>query len=352
MSIFDHTLLRPFYRLIKTYADDLLRTKEEDVEDRVDKIDSRLPRSKLLRREWQKEVKKIKEWNASKIKKEVQLLVRRAQGHRHLGSHGSSQGASRSSQASDDTLETLEDMLNLARYSYLKQINAEVDVNVVDIGPPSLETFLTYFLARLMQDDMVTSRQFLNSSVSDRRAVVRSCMTDAIEESIPHSVHREILARKSRRRKHHKQKQEEDEQEGTPTQRSATTDTTDTQAEQSEQSEQSAMAPPSNKTNDQKDHGQEATSEKPKKPKKPKKRRVKEVRISLDNEDNEDEYDQDEAQDDDQDDHNGHGHHDTKSQMQALEKRLQYLRTRAANRRPVNYHDDDFELSTNLSEFM
>lgn len=183
MSIFDHCILRKFYRLIKNYTDDLLHGREEDVEDKVDKIDSRTSRSKLLRREWAKAVKAIREWNASRIKKEVDLLTKRAQGH---------------SGDADQVREDLDDFLTLARYKYLEAINPDIDIKSVDIGPSNMETFLSYYLEHLMQDNMVTSRMFLASSVSDRDAVIRSCMTDAIEESIPPSIHREILVRKSR----------------------------------------------------------------------------------------------------------------------------------------------------------
>ena len=301
MSIFDHYILRKFYRLVKNYTEDLLRDKVEDVEDKVDKIDSRMSRTKLLRREWNKTVKAIRDWNAVRIKKEVKELVKRAQGH-----HGSS----------DQVREDLDDFLMLARYKYLEAINPKADVEDVDIGPANLDTFLSYYLEKLMRDDMVTSRQFLNSSVSDRTAVIRSCMTDSIEESIPASIHREILNKKSRRKK--KETKEEASKE----------------EHKEEASKDTSMQPPN-----------PPSSKEPKEPKeeekKPRKRRVKEVVLEKGDQD----------QDQDQDDKD-----DEPSQMDILRDRLAALEERDRKMKAGTYKasgkDCDFELNTNLSSFM
>ncbi len=312
MSIFDHYLLRKFYRLIKNYTEDLLRHKEEDVEDKVDKIDSRASRTKLLRREWGKVVKTVRDWNATRIKKEVKELVKRAQGHRNDEAQ---------------MREDLDDFLTLARYKYLEEINPKADVESLDIGPSDMETFLSFYLEKLMQDDMVTSRMFLNSSVSDRRAVIRSCMTDAIEESIPMVIHREILSKKSRRKKTQKEPEKE---------------------------EKESMAPPSSKFQrlktknmQEEKESKERTKESAKEPepeqkeKKKKKRRVKEVEVEVDEEEDEDD-------EDDED--------DGPSQMDVLQRRLAALEDRErkmlAGKYKATGKDEDFELNTNLSSFM
>jgi hypothetical protein len=300
MSIFDHYILRKFYRLVKNYTEDLLRDKVEDVEDKVDKIDSRMSRTKLLRREWNKVVKTIRDWNAVRIKKEVKELVRRAQGHRN---------------SPDQVREDLDDFLMLARYKYLEAINPKADVEDVDIGPANLDTFLSYYLEKLMRDDMVTSRQFLNSSVSDRNTVIRSCMTDSIEESIPASIHREILNKKSRRKK--KEPKEE---------------THETKKEPKEKPSMQPPNPPSSKEPKEEEEKEE------KEEKKPRKRRVKEVVLEKG------EQDQDEDEE------------DGPSQMDILRGRLAALEERDRKMKAGTYRasgkDCDFELNTNLSSFM
>lgn len=300
MSIFDHYILRKFYRLVKNYTEDLLRHKEEDVEDKVDKIDSRTSRTKLLRREWGKVMKDIRDWNASRIKKEVKEIVKRAQGHRN-----------EEAQVRED----LDDFLTLARYKYLEEINPAVDVESVGIGPSNLETFLSYYLEKLMQDDMVTSRMFLNSSVTDRRAVIRSCMTDAIEDSIPTSIHRAILSKKSRRKN---KEVVAEEVEDEPAKEVPT-----------------SMAPPSKAFSRLKEEKSESRKE-GKEEKKPKKRRIKEVEVEVD----------DDGGDDDGE----------PSQMDVLQRRLAALEDRERKMREGKFDatgkDEDFELNTNLSSFM
>lgn len=307
MSIFDHYILRKFYRLVKNYTEDLLRSKEEQVEDKVDKIDSRTSRTKLLRREWAKAIKAIREWNASRVKKEVEVLVKRAQGSRT---------------DAQQVREDLDDFLTLSRYKYLEALNPDVNLEEMDIGPPNLETFLSFYLEKLLQDDMVKSRIFLNASVSDRKAVIRSCLTDAVEDSIPSSIHRAILSKKSRRkRKREKvaessstkdEEEEEKDQEASPTKLSP-----------KKEKAKAAMAPP-----------------KESKPSSKRSRRVKEVVLESSKETNEKDDDDDEEP----------------SQMDVLRQRLAALEERDRKLRAGTYkasgQNHDFELNTNLSSFM
>ena len=294
MSIFDHYILRKFYRLIKNYTEDLLRNKEEQVEDKVDKIDSRTSRSKLLRREWAKVIKNIREWNATRMKKEVKILVKRAQGSR---------------MDAEQVHEDLEDFLTLSRYKYLEAINPDVNLEELDIGPANLETFLSFYLEQLMQDDMVSSRQFLNASVSDRMAIIRSCLTDAVEESIPSSIHRAILSKKSRRKRKEKlvtKKEEKQKQDK------------DKVSQDQKEEEEEAISLPKKQT----------TMAAPKK-----KRKIKEV--VLDSSINQKEE---------------------ISQMDILRNRLAALEERDRQMRNGTYtpsgENHDFELNTNLSSFM
>lgn len=305
MSIFDHYILRKFYRLVKNYTQHLLRNKEEQVEEKVDKIDSRTSRSKLLRREWSKTIKGIREWNASRVKKEVEVLVKRAQGSRT---------------DAKQVREDLDDFLTLSRYKYLEAINPDVNLEEMDIGPPNLETFLSFYLEKLLQDDMVTSRQFLNASVSDRTAVIRSCLTDAVEDSIPSSIHRAILSKKSRRKRKKEQvmessstKDEEEEDQKTPP----------TNASPKEKKTKAAMAPP-----------------KESKPSSKRSRRVKEVVLESSKDTSEKDDDKEEEP----------------SQMDVLRQRLAALEERDRKLRAGTYKasgkNHDFELNTNLSSFM
>lgn len=306
MSIFDHYILRKFYRLVKNYTQHLLRNKEEQVEEKVDKIDSRTSRSKLLRREWSKTIKGIREWNASRVKKEVEVLVKRAQGSRT---------------DAKQVREDLDDFLTLSRYKYLEAINPDVNLEEMDIGPPNLETFLSFYLEKLLQDDMVTSRQFLNASVSDRTAVIRSCLTDAVEDSIPSSIHRAILSKKSRRKRKKEQVMEssstkEDEEE-------EDRKTSPTNASPKEEKTKAVMAPP-----------------KESKPSSKRSRRVKEVVLESRKETSEKDDDEEEEP----------------SQMDVLRQRLAALEERDRKLRAGTYKasgkNHDFELNTNLSSFM
>ena len=311
MSIFDHYILRKFYRLVKNYTQHLLRSKEEQVEEKVDKIDSRTSRSKLLRREWSKTIRGIREWNASRVKKEVEGLVKRAQGSRT---------------DAKQVREDLDDFLTLSRYKYLEAIK-DVNLEEMDIGPPNLESFLSFYLEKLLQDDMVTSRQFLNASVSDRTAVIRSCLTDAVEDSIPSSIHRAILSKKSRRKRKKQQVIEssstkEEEEEDQKTSRDASPKKEKTKA---------VMAPP-----------------KESKPPSKRSRRVKEVVLESSKETS-DEKDNEKGDDD--------GHDDNEpSQMDVLRERLAALEERDRKLRAGTYKasgkNHDFELNTNLSSFM
>lgn len=298
MSIFDHYILRKFYRLIKNYTEDLLRNKEEQVEDKVDKIDSRTSRSKLLRREWAKVIKNIREWNATRMKKEVKILVKRAQGSR---------------MDAEQVHEDLEDFLTLSRYKYLEAINPDVHLEELDIGPANLETFLSFYLEQLMQDDMVSSRQFLNASVSDRMAIIRSCLTDAVEESIPSSIHRAILSKKSRRKRKEKQVKKREEQE-----EQAQNKGNESQEKEDKEQEEEAMSLPKKQT----------TMAAPKR-----KRKIKEVVLDSSNSQKED-----------------------ISQMDILRNRLAALEERDRQMRNGTYkpsgENHDFELNTNLSSFM
>ena len=312
MSIFDHYILRKFYRLVKNYTEDLLRSKEEHVEDKVDKIDSRTSRSKLLRREWGKAIRTIREWNASRVKKEVDVLVKRAQGSRT---------------DTKQVREDLDDFLTLSRYKYLEAINPDVNLEEMDIGPPNLETFLSFYLEKLMQDDMVTSRQFLNASVSDRTAVIRSCLTDAVEDSIPSSIHRAILSKKSRRKRKkqqvvHETKEEEEEEE----EEEEDKETTITKASPKQEKTKTDMAPPNPKESN---------------PPTKRSRRVKEVVL---------ESTKETSEKDDEDDDN------EPSQMDVLRQRLAALEERDRKLRAGTYKasgkNHDFELNTNLSSFM
>ena len=297
MSIFDHYILRKFYRLIKNYTEDLLRNKEEQVEDKVDKIDSRTSRSKLLRREWAKVIKNIREWNATRMKKEVKILVKRAQGSR---------------MNAEQVHEDLEDFLTLSRYKYLEAINPDVNLEELDIGPANLETFLSFYLEQLMQDDMVSSRQFLNASVSDRMAIIRSCLTDAVEESIPSSIHRAILSKKSRRKRKEKQITKKEEK------REQDKDKVSQDQEEEEKEEKEAMPLLKKQT----------TMAAPKR-----KRRIKEVVLDSSNSQKEE-----------------------ISQMDILRNRLAALEERDRQMRNGTYkpsgENHDFELNTNLSSFM
>lgn len=301
MSIFDHYILRKFYRLIKNYTEDLLRNKEEQVEDKVDKIDSRTSRSKLLRREWAKTIKCIREWNASRMKKEVDILVKRAQGSRT---------------GAQQVREDLDDFLALSRYKYLEAINPDANLEEMDIGPPNLETFLSFYLEKLLQDDMVTSRQFLNASVTDRIAVIRSCLTDAVEDSIPSSIHRAILSKKSRRKRKKQQvinEPKEEEKEATSTRTSP-----------KKKQKIVEMAPPKAKETDQASK---------------RSRRVKEVVLDQPSPKQEQSEQNDEL-----------------SQMDVLRQRLAALEERDSKLRAGTYKasgkNHDFELNTNLSSFM
>ena len=319
MSIFDHYILRKFYRLVKHYTEDLLRSKEEQVEDKVDKIDSRTSRSKLLRREWGKSIRTIREWNASRMKKEVDMLVKRAQGSRT---------------DAQQVREDLDDFLTLSRYKYLEAINPDVNLEEMDIGPPNLETFLSFYLEKLMQDDMVTSRQFLNASVSDRTAVIRSCLTDAVEDSIPSSIHRAILSKKSRRKRKkqqvvHEPKEEEEDQED---QEEEEEETSPTKSLPKQEKAKVAMAPP-----------------KPKQSKPPTKRsrRVKEVVLESTKETSQQNNEEKEEEEEDDEE---------PSQMDVLRQRLAALEERDRKLRAGTYKasgkNHDFELNTNLSSFM
>ena len=302
MSIFDHYILRKFYRLVKNYTEDLLRSKEEQVEDKVDKIDSRTSRTKLLRREWAKAIRTIREWNASRVKKEVEVLVKRAQGSRT---------------DAQQLREDLDDFLTLSRYKYLEALNPDVNLEEMDIGPPNLETFLSFYLEKLLQDDMVKSRIFLNASVSDRKAVIRSCLTDAVEDSIPSSIHRDILSKKSRRKRKNQQvvepsiEEDEEDEETSPTKPSP-----------KKQEAKDTMAPP-----------------KESKPSSKRSRRVREVVLESGKDTGEEKNDDEEP-----------------SQMDVLRQRLAALEERDRKLRAGKYKasgkNHDFELNTNLSSFM
>lgn len=312
MSIFNEYPLRKFYRVIKSYIEHLLRCKEQDVEDKVDRIDSRTSRTKLLRREWAKIVKNIKEWNAVRIKKEIKVIISKIQGQ-NRGTE-------------EEIRSDLDDFLTLARYKYLETINSSVDVEAVNIGPSNLESFLSYFLEKLLEDDMVTSRQFLNASVNDRGAVIRSCMTDAVEDSIPASIHREILSRKSHRHQHHyrhhkrckdegcKKEDHEDEIRGK--------EDTKYEIQKKEKPKEPNKENPPKKENKIK-------------PPRPAKRRVKDVEL------------EEEVRYDDP---------DGPSQLEVMRQRLRALEDRDRRIRNKTYEpsgkDCDFELNTNLSTFM
>lgn len=308
MSIFDHYILRKFYRLVKNYTEDLLRSKEEQVEDKVDKIDSRTSRSKLLRREWSKTIKGIREWNASRVKKEVEVLVKRAQGSR---------------MDTKQVREDLDDFLTLSRYKYLEAINPDINLEEMDIGPPNLETFLSFYLEKLLQDDMVTSRQFLNASVSDRTAVIRSCLTDAVEDSIPSSIHRAILSKKSRRKRKKEQVMESSSTKDDEEEEEEDRKTSPTNASPKEEKTKAAMVPP-----------------KESKPPSKRSRRVKEVVLESSKETSEKDDDEEEEP----------------SQMDVLRQRLAALEERDRKLRAGTYKasgkNHDFELNTNLSSFM
>ena len=327
MSIFDHYLLRKFFRLIKNYTEDLLRSKEEYVEDKVDKIDSRTSRSKLLRREWSKVTKGVREWSATRIKKEVQTLVSRAQGSRA---------------DAGQVREDLDDFLTLSRYKYLEAINPDVNLEEMVLGPPNLESFLSFYLSQLMRDDMVTSRQFLNASVSDRNSIIRSSMTDAVEESIPASIHRAILTRKSRRTtRSQPSKQSKEIKDKEPNDQPSSDIQPDppSQALHAEEPDQ-----PNLSQDDAKGKPLEPPAVLPKK-----KRRTKEVVLSRPSKRPRVATSNDANQQADQSD-------EEPSQMDILQERLAALEERDRKLRNGTYtpsgNNHDFELNTNLSSFM
>lgn len=307
MSIFDNHVLRKFYRLIKRYTEELLRKKQHDVEDVVDSIDSRMSRTKLMRREWHKIIKEIQEWNASRIKKEVAKIVKRARGH-----HGKEA----------ECREDLENFLMLARYKYLESINANIDLNSLDIGPSNLNMFLSYYLEKLMQDDMITSRLFLNASITDRRAVIISCMTDAIEDSIPISIHRQLMKHKSHRKSNATDMDPPKKVKPKKLFKRQTA-SNDSQTEKSQENLE--------------DKNELDTDKKPTNEPKPKRtRRIKEVVLDVD--------------------HEARGNGTGSSQMHVLQRRLEALEDRERKIRMGKFkasgEDEDFELNTNLSSFM
>lgn len=342
MSIFDHYLLRKFFRLIKHYTEDLLRNKEEYVEDKVDKIDSRTSRSKLLRREWSKVTKGVREWSAARIKKEVQTLVSRAQGSRV---------------DAGQVREDLDDFLTLSRYKYMEAINPDVNLEEMVLGPPNLQSFLSFYLSQFMQDDMVTSRQFLNASVSDRNSIIRSSMTDAVEESIPASIHRAILTRKSRRATRSNPSKQSKEPEDKDT-----TDQPSSSKHQPDPSSQALHAQEPDQPNNPQDTQAQPLEPPATLPKNKRARKMKEVVLSRPNKKqrtttssggNQQEDNQpDQSNESDQSDQSN----EEPSQMDILRERLAALEERDRKLRNGTYkpsgHDHDFELNTNLSSFM
>ena len=305
MSFFNNTILRPFYRLFKTYTEDLLRKTEDRVEKQVDKIDSRASRTTLVRREWKKEINAIREWSASRIKKETHCLVKWAAGKRGQPT---------------EAREKLDGMLSLARCYYIMDIN-QVAVKQADMGTTPLETFLAYYLEKVVQDDMVSSRQFLNSSVSDRKAVVQSCMTDAVEETIPASVHRLILAQKSNRKR----------KDNDPTTLEVSTPKQD-KPESKPESNQDKSTPTEDSPTSavRSEEKEKATSPKCPPPPPPKKqRRVKEVMLKS---------------------------NDAPTQMDLMRRRLQMMEERDQKIREGVFEASgqatEFDLNTDLSNFM
>jgi hypothetical protein len=205
-DMFDDPMLAQFCHIFHNYADDLLSLMQTHVISQVkisfekagEQVDSKSPAFvHVYGQTWRDFLKHCRKWDRKLLDQEVVRIFKSMAGLVVDLDSDSESDSEEDKEVSTEELssyrDTLQTYLEYARWTLMSSLTASDADPVDDIPAVALADFVCYFVDTLTRQRAVKKNLFLEYDETNQYQVIRPCLVNALQRTIPRAVYQALL---------------------------------------------------------------------------------------------------------------------------------------------------------------